>query len=127
MAKFLSPFRTILVVDDEPLIRLDLADVLSDMGYTVLQAANPADAVLLLEAHPEIDAVITDMNMPGAMDGVALAHVIRRRWPPCALIMVSGQLEPAEGELPFGMRFLSKPVGALSLQRTLGDLGVGLN
>lgn len=114
------------MVDDEPLIRMELADVLSEMGYTVLEAAHPAAAIVLLETHPEIGAVITDMNMAGDMDGIALAHVVRRRWPPCALIMVSGHREPTDGELPIGMRFLSKPVGAQSLRRTLGELGVGL-
>ena len=126
MAHSRQPTLTVLVVDDEPLIRIELADVLSDIGYTVLEAATPAAAIVLLEAHPEISAVITDLNMPGDMDGIALAHVVRKRWPPCALIMVSGQLRPADGELPLGMRFLSKPVGARSLQRTLGELGVSL-
>ena len=126
MAQSRQPPRTVLVVDDEPLIRIELADLLSDMGYTVLEAATPAGAIVLLEAHPEISAVITDMNMPGDMDGIALAHVVRKRWPPCALLMVSGQIRPADGELPLGMPFLTKPVGARSLQRTLGELGVGV-
>ena len=65
MAQSRQPTRTVLVVDDEPLIRSELADVLSDMGYTVLEAATPAAAIMVLEAHAEIRAAITDMSMPG--------------------------------------------------------------
>jgi CheY-like chemotaxis protein len=121
-----SRVATVLVVEDEPLLRVDLAEVLSNMGYRVLEASDAEAAIRLLERCPEIIAVITDRNMPGAMDGLALAHVVRKRWPPCALIMVSGEHRPGESEFPAGMRFLSKPVGARSLRATLGELGAGL-
>ena len=117
---------TLLVVEDEPLIRIELADHLSDMGYCVLEAAGADVAIRLLEAHAEIVAVITDLSMPGSMDGLALARIVRERWPPCALIMISGHHRPAPSELPAGLRFLPKPVASRSLERTLGELGLGI-
>jgi len=116
---------TLLVVEDEPLIRIELADLLMDMGYRVIEAARADAAIRLLEAHPEIAAVITDLDMPGSMDGLALARIVRECWPPCALIMVSGHHRPDPAELPSGLRFLSKPVATRSLERTLSELGVG--
>jgi CheY-like chemotaxis protein len=118
--------RTLLIVEDEPLIRIDLADRLADIGYQVLEAASAEQAIALLETRPEISAVITDLNMPGSMDGLALARVVRERWPPCALIMLSGHQQPIDADMPSGSRFLSKPVVESSLRRTLDLLGVGL-
>jgi CheY-like chemotaxis protein len=118
--------RTLLIVEDEPLIRIDLADRLADIGYQVLEAASAEQAIALLETRPEISAVITDLNMPGSMDGLALARVVRERWPPCALIMLSGHQQPIDADMPNGSRFLSKPVVESSLRRTLDLLGVGL-
>lgn len=124
MAGQRSPPTTVLVVEDESLIRIDLADLLSDMGYIVLEAGSADQAIALLETRPEIVAVITDINMPGSMDGLALARIVRERWPPCALIMLSGQSKPADADMPARARFLAKPVVLRSLRHTLGDLGV---
>lgn len=118
------PRSTLLVVEDDPLIRIDLADALADIGYGVLEASGADRAIRLLETHPEIVAVITDRDMPGSMDGMALVRLVRERWPPCALIMVSGQVAPPASDLPAGLRFLSKPVTTGLLGRTLGELGV---
>jgi CheY-like chemotaxis protein len=117
--------RTLLIVEDEPLIRIDLADLLGDMGYEVIEAASSDQAIALLETHPEIVAVITDIHMPGSMDGLALARAVRERWPPCALIMLSGHGRPRADEMPAGARFLAKPLVLGTLRQTLGDLGVG--
>ena len=117
---------TLLVVEDEPLIRIELADHLTDMGYRVLEAASADVAIELLETHPDIAAVVTDLSMPGSMDGLALARIVRERWPPCALIMISGHHRPDPSELPVGLRFLPKPVASRSLERTLGELGLGI-
>ncbi len=77
-----EPARTLLIVEDEALVRIDLADLLGDMGYEVIEAAGADQAIALLETHPEIVAVITDIQMPGSMDGLALARAVRERWPP---------------------------------------------
>ena len=117
--------RTLLIVEDEALVRIDLADLLGDMGYEVIEAAGADQAIALLETHPEIVAVITDIQMPGSMDGLALARAVRERWPPCALIILSGHARPGADEIPARARFLAKPPVGGSLRRTLADLGVG--
>ncbi len=97
------------MVEDEPLIRLGVVGMLEDAGYATLEAANAADAIKKLQASSEIRMVITDIDMPGGMDGVALAHFVRDRWPPIQLIVVSGKLAPKQDELPAGTQFFAKP------------------
>lgn len=111
----------ILVVEDEPLIRMDLAVTLQEMGFSILEASNADEAIRLLEANDGIAAVVTDVDMPGTMDGFALAFAVRRRWPPCRLIVVSGHRRPAAGDMPDGSRFIRKPFATIDLQRTLSD------
>jgi two-component system, response regulator PdtaR len=101
---------TILVVDDEWLIRSDLAQSLEEAGYRTREACNSAEAIAMLEKHREIRVVFTDIQMPGSMDGVALAHCIRQRWPPTILVISSGNRRPHRSELPEDTEFLAKPV-----------------
>ena len=119
------PAATILVVEDEPLIRMDLAAVLEDMGFQVLEAANADEAMALLEFDPAIATVITDVDMPGTMDGLALTFVVRDRWPPCHLIVVSGHRRPNTSDMAVDSRFIRKPLTTGDLQRTLAELDVG--
>lgn len=99
----------LLVVEDEPLIRLGLADVLEEAGYEVAEAANASEAILVLEADPSIRLVLTDVDMPGDMDGIALAQYVRKRWPPVQIVVVSGKIGLDLSKLPFGSRFIGKP------------------
>ncbi|MBN9309862.1 response regulator [Devosia sp.] len=112
----------ILVVDDEPLIRLGLAFEVGEWGYEVLEAADADQAIALLEQHPDIRLVITDVDMPGSMDGIRLAHFVRSRWPPIALIVISGKLTDAEPKLPAGSRFFEKPYPEQQLRQALAEL-----
>lgn len=73
------PAAKILIVEDEPLIRMDLADMLEELGYSVLEAANADEAIAILESEPAVTAVVTDVDMPGTMDGLALTFVVRNR------------------------------------------------
>lgn len=98
----------VLVVDDEPLIRLGLVSLVGDWGYEALEAVDAADAIFHLERN-DIAFVITDVDMPGSMDGIALARYIARRWPPIKLIVVSGKVSLNETDLPVGARFIAKP------------------
>ena len=100
----------ILVVDDEPLIRLGLAVQAADWGYEVIEAGNADDAIVELQRHPGIRLVVTDVDMPGSMDGVRLAHFVRERWPPVGLIVVSGKRVIESSVLPARCRFFEKPV-----------------
>ncbi|HWV01057.1 MAG TPA: response regulator [Devosia sp.] len=99
----------ILVVEDEPLIRLGLASVIEEAGYEVVEAANASEAIRVLEANADVSLVLTDVDMPGGMDGVRLAHYVRDRWPPVQLIVISGKVGVSAAHLPSGARFISKP------------------
>ena len=100
---------TVLVVEDEPLIRLGLASAIEEAGYEVAEAANASEAILVLESARGVRLVLTDVDMPGGMDGIRLAHYVRDRWSPVQLIVISGKVGVRPGELPPGARFVSKP------------------
>lgn len=99
----------VLVVDDNALIRMGAVDNLVSAGFGVLEAINADEAIAILESRPDIHLVFTDVEMPGSMDGLKLAHYIRGRWPPVKLIVVSGKVNLEEGHLPAEARFFPKP------------------
>ena len=107
-----------MVVDDEPLIRMMLTSLFEDQGYIVFEAECAETAIATLERNPTIRVVITDVHMPGSMDGVRLAHFIRDRWPPTGLIVASGAAELSAADLPSDTTFLRKPFdfGVLSAE-----------
>lgn len=114
----------ILVVEDDGLIRMDLADVLSDSGFDVVEAANADQALALLEAGIPVEAMLTDIDMPGSMNGIKLANLTASRWPECRIIVISGRFSPDQGSLPQGARFLSKPISERQLSVALFELGL---
>jgi two-component system, response regulator PdtaR len=99
----------VLIVEDEYLIRMDTTSSLETEGFIVFEAENAAEAIRCLELHKEIRLVFTDVNMPGSMDGMALAHYVRGRWPPVKLIVTSGYAKIHESDLPSGALFVEKP------------------
>lgn len=99
----------ILVVEDEPLVRMDIADHLSDRGFEVFEAGNADEAIALLENNLGIRLVITDIDMPGSMDGLKLAAAVRDRWPPVKIIVVSGHRVVEITDIPDGSVFFAKP------------------
>jgi CheY-like chemotaxis protein len=104
----------VLIVDDEPFIRMAAADTLSDAGVTPYEAADADEALGLLGEHPEIELIVTDVNMPG-MDGVALARRVRDLRPDLGIILTSGRRAILAPELPARAEFLAKPYGARQL------------
>jgi DNA-binding NtrC family response regulator len=100
---------SILIVDDEPLIRINMVDFFIAQGFQVFEAENADHAIALLEENPTIPVVLTDVQMPGAMDGLRLAHVIRERWPPTLLVIVSGGVPLLSAALPSRATFIAKP------------------
>jgi two-component system, response regulator PdtaR len=112
----------VLVVEDEALIRMDSADLIRDLGFEVIEAVDADHAVCLLESVPGITVVFTDVQMPGSMDGLLLAAVVRDRWPPIALLVTSGKTRPASSDMPTGARFISKPYSTLELKKQLHSL-----
>ena len=81
----------IVVVEDEALLLFSIADDLRDAGFSVLEASNADEAIALLESHPEIRLLFTDIDMPGSMDGLKLSAAVRDRWPPVKIIVTSGK------------------------------------
>ena len=99
----------VLVVEDEGLLLLDISCDLRDEGFEVFEAHDADQAMKILEAHPEIAVLFTDIDMPGSMNGLQLSHIVRNRWPPLKIIITSGMKSPASGELPKSGIFLPKP------------------
>jgi CheY-like chemotaxis protein len=102
--------RIVLVAEDEPLIRMATAEMLTEAGFSVIEAAHAEEALSVLQArHADICVLFTDIHMPGNMDGVALAHHARQHWPSIGLLVASGKARPASTGLPSKCRFLLKP------------------
>jgi len=100
---------TVLVVEDEVFVRMDIVQFLEDEGFKVLEASNADDAILLLDAHSEVRLMFTDIDMPGSMDGLKLAAAVRDRWPPVQIIVTSGHWQMSDSALPVSGRFFRKP------------------
>jgi CheY-like chemotaxis protein len=116
------PKSIVLVVEDEPLMRMHAVSLIAAAGFETVEASNADEAIAILEARKDIRIVFTDINMPGSMDGLRLGHAIRRRWPPIELILTSGDFQVAEDELPSRGRFLPKPYGAPEVVNALNEL-----
>jgi CheY-like chemotaxis protein len=99
----------ILIVEDEALLRMHAADIVEEAGFIPIEAANADEAIAILESRSDIALLFTDVNMPGSMDGLKLAHAVRDRWPPIKIVIVSGHLQVSENELPADSRFFGKP------------------
>lgn len=104
-----AALKTVLVVDDDLLIQDITREELEEAGYQVIVASNADEAVAILEARQDIHLVVTDVEMPGSMDGLKLAAAIRDRWPPVHIIVTSGKLHPLT--LPTNTLFIPKPHG----------------
>jgi CheY-like chemotaxis protein len=119
-----QPRPLILVVDDEPLVRFVAADALEDGGFAVTEAANAENALKVLEARCDVQLLFTDIQMPGAMDGLELVRLVHGRWPKVRIIITSGRLQPNAADLAANDCFLSKPYrGGELLARVLGLIG----
>lgn len=100
---------SVLVVEDEALIRMDIADQLERDGFFVFEAANADQAIVVLNAEPSVRIMFTDIDMPGSMDGLKLAAAVRDRFPPVQIIVTSGHRSVETSEMPAGSVFFSKP------------------
>jgi two-component system, response regulator PdtaR len=109
----------VLIVEDEPLVRLGAVKMIEEAGFLVIEAANADEAIRILESRTDIRAVFTDINMPGSMDGLKLAHAVRNRWPPIKIIVTSGRDQLTEQDLPEGGRFFAKPYDPIEITDTL--------
>jgi CheY-like chemotaxis protein len=111
-----------LVVEDETLLRLHAAGLLEEHGFAVLEAANAAEALTVLQSRGDVRLLFTDIQMPGALDGMDLVREVHARWPRVLLVIASGRIKPPQAEIPDDGRFVSKPYGAQELFREVDDL-----
>ena len=113
----------VLVVDDELLVRMTAIDELEETGFQVLEAANADVALEVLEARSDdVHALFTDVNMPGSMDGMALAEQVHRRWPHIRLLISSGYARPHPDEIPHNGHFVPKPYRGATLVRHIAEV-----
>ncbi len=101
--------REVLVVEDEPLVRIVATDAIADSGIMAWEAGDAAEALDVLQEHPRIGLVVTDVNMPGELDGLALADKVTAARPDLSVIVTSGQVHVQPQDMPEGSSFLPKP------------------
>jgi two-component system, response regulator PdtaR len=113
----------VLVVDDEPFVRMDMAEILRRAGFYVEEASNSDEALSKLNGggYP-LGALVTDVQMPGTMNGYGLAKRIRDRFPQTGIIVISGVVRPSAGEMPRNVTFLAKPVSPERLVRAINEV-----
>jgi CheY-like chemotaxis protein len=112
----------VLVVEDDMMLRMLAVDMVTDAGYTPLEALDAAEAFVILESRTDIALICTDIQMPGKMDGVGLAHAVHQRWPRIKIIVVSGQLDLPHLDLPPRSRFIGKPLNAGEVIAEMRDM-----
>lgn len=117
-----SSLPSVLVVEDEALLLITVADDLRTLGYEVFEASNADQAIAILEVQPNIGVLFTDINMPGSMDGLKLSSAVRSRWPLIEIIVTSGKGRETI-TLPQGGVFLSKPYTADAVAETIRRFG----
>jgi two-component sensor histidine kinase/DNA-binding response OmpR family regulator len=116
----------VLVVEDEMVLRMRAVDIVEDAGFTAVQAVNADEALSILKSRSDIALLFSDIQMPGSMDGLKLAHAVHDRWPSIKIILVSGQVKVSETDKPTDSRFFGKPIEAKQMIAELqGMIGAG--
>ncbi|WEK04732.1 MAG: response regulator [Candidatus Devosia phytovorans] len=113
---------TVLIVEDEVLVRMALADHLEDVGYHVLEANDADEAIEVLEREDDVRVIFTDIDMPGSMDGLKLAAAVADRWPPIRIIITSGRRMVEITDIPSGSVFFMKPYSHRLIERQIGEM-----
>jgi len=116
---------TVLVVDDEPTVRMLVTDVLTDLGYTVVEAADSPGGLKLLQSDVPIDLLISDVGLPGGLNGRQMAEAGRQTRPDLRVLFITGYAETTvigEDELPAGMAVLTKPFAVEALTARVRQL-----
>ena len=112
-----------LVVDDDPIILIDAAQMLEDAGFRTLTAINAAEALHLLEEHHgAVTVLFTDVEIPGDLNGFGLARRVAERWPEIAIMIASGNRKPSSKDMPEGATFLDKPFSAAVVHGRLQEM-----
>lgn len=114
--------QVVLVVEDDMLLRMRAVDMVEDAGYSSVEAVDAAAAVAILESRSDIALLFTDIQMPGSMDGLMLAHAVHKRWPPIKIILVSGKLKLSSIDTPPNSRFFDKPLDSKEMVSEIQDM-----
>jgi two-component sensor histidine kinase/ActR/RegA family two-component response regulator len=112
----------VLVVEDEMVLRMRAVDIVEDAGFTAIEATNADQAIRVLETRSDISLLFSDIQMPGSIDGLKLAHAVHERWPDIKIILVSGQITPSMDEKPENSRFFGKPIDSKQMIAELQDM-----
>jgi two-component sensor histidine kinase len=109
----------VLVVEDEMVLRMRAVEIVEDAGFTAIEAINADEALTILESRSDISLLFSDVQMPGSIDGLKLAHAVHDRWPSIKIILVSGQIEVPDADKPAESRFFGKP---LEVEQMIAEL-----
>jgi DNA-binding NtrC family response regulator len=124
MAPQISHHSTMLIVEDEPIIRMMLVDAFENEGFEILEADNAIAALAHLEARPDVCVMVTDVEMPGQLNGFNLATRAVSTHPDLLIIIMSGRSVPKSGDVPPGARFLQKP---FSIEEIISQIPPSIN
>ncbi len=113
---------TVLVVEDEPIVLMDAVQALEEAGFEVVDAYDGEHALIRLEERPETAALFTDVNMPGRLDGVALARMVHERRPDMVLVVTSAAARLTHSDIPDDGRFVPKPYDGRHVAELIRDL-----
>jgi two-component sensor histidine kinase/DNA-binding response OmpR family regulator len=105
-----EPKPIVLVVEDEMLLRMRAVDIVEDAGFVPVEAVSADEAIKILESRDDISLLFTDIQMPGTMDGLKLAHAAHCRWPHIKIILVSGQIKVTDADKPEDSKYFPKPL-----------------
>jgi two-component sensor histidine kinase len=117
-----EPRANVLVVEDEMVLRLRAVDIVEDAGFTAVEAVNADQALAILESRSDIALLFSDIQMPGSMDGLTLAHAVHARWPSIKIVLVSGQVKLSDSDRPADSRFFGKPLGMKEMIAELQEM-----
>jgi CheY-like chemotaxis protein len=109
MSQIQPPSVQVLIVEDEPLVRMVARATLEDAGFELMEAATADEALRILAGTHEFAVVVSDIEMPGEMNGLELAWAIRTQWPKIAVVLTSGRQLPRPVDMPVKVRFVAKP------------------
>jgi two-component sensor histidine kinase/ActR/RegA family two-component response regulator len=112
----------VLVVEDEMVLRMRAVDIVEDAGFVPIEAVSADEAIEILESRDDISLLFTDIQMPGSMDGLKLAHAAHARWPHIKIILVSGQIAVTDVDKPDESKFFPKPLEVQQMICELQDM-----
>ncbi len=99
----------VLLVEDEPLVRLVVADILMEANFHIIEASGAEEALKVLRAQVRVDVMLSDVEMPPGINGYELARQVNQSWPEVEILITSGREWPRGDDLPPGAAFLAKP------------------